>query len=430
MMMRKQCLMLALATIAALLTGCSSEKDNAVTNGGDTQQTQLPDKLALSGKEVGFAQRTNDFSFNMLRQLNGMYAEASLVSSPLSAACALGMLDNAADGEARRQIEETLGFGSSDVQSVNDYFYKLMVLAPQADASTKLSMANAVYVNTPYELLPAFVETLDCYYHADAASLDFSDGASLGIINSWCARQTNGLISEMLKELSPSAASILLNAIYFNGKWAAPFNKEKTRQAAFTTDGGVKRTVPMMSLTTESADYYSDSDLQALRMAYGNGSYSMTVLLPKQGKTVGDIAAKLTPDMWNGLQAGLKTQAVAIDLPRFSVETAGDDMEDLQPVLRQMGIGGIFAQGGLPLMFKHDKNDAEDAFVGKFCQKARIDVTEEGTEGAAVTEVEIAEGEGDEGGSAVPLFIANHPFVYVISERTTGVIFFIGVYRG
>lgn len=415
---------------AMVMTACSSGMDNPVMPDGGAQQVWLPERFELVGHEALFVQHTNDFTFNMMRQMNAMYKDSSLVTSPLSTASVLGMLDNAAEGDARQQIEQVLGFDGTDVQAVNNYFYKLLVLAPQVDVTTKLNMANAIYVNKPRELQPAFVESLDCFYHAKADTLDFRDKGAVDTINNWCARQTNGMIPEMLKELSPSTASVILNAIYFNGKWAAPFNKKKTRQATFTTDGGVKRSVSMMSMTTESADYFANSTLQALRMDYGNGSYSMTILLPCQGKTVGDIVAVLESSVWDELQSGLKQQIVDIELPRFTVETADEEMENLLPLLRSMGVSRIFEQGNLPLMFKRNHPDVEDAYIGSFRQKAKIEVTEEGTEGAAVTEVEIADGEGDESGIGMPVFKADHPFVYVISERTTGVIFFIGIYRG
>lgn len=420
---RKSLMTLAFAAVvAAVMTACTVNSDNPTP-----AQANLPTKFELTGNEVAYAGRTNEFAFNMFRIMADKYQQASLVTSPLSVACALGMLNNGAVGQTQQELLHVLGLDNADAQEVNEYFYKLMVLAPQVDNSTVLRMANAIYVNGIYSVQSQFANALNLYYQAEANSLDFADSQTVNVINEWCAHQTNNMIPKMFSEIPSDAVSIMLNALYFKGLWQHPFDAKYTQDGDFITEDGKKMRRPMMCMTSEENEYYKTTDFQALRMGYGNGRYSMTILLPSEGLSVSDLARKLTPDTWGKIQDGLhKPDELFISVPRFTVETSDKQIEDLSDILKQMGVVGIFERDGdLPNVIMR-----YSVLVSKVSQKAKIEVNEEGAEGSAVSGLEVlATDNGDDSGG-MAAFNANRPFVYVISERTTGLVFFIGAYHG
>lgn len=228
---------------------------------------------------------------------------------------------------------------------------------------------------------------------------------------------------EVLKEgeFDPGAVSYLLNAIYFKGDWAEKFNKDNTKNETFTKENNTKKSVPMMCQYHEF-NYTQTNESQALCLPYGNGSFSMTILLPMEGKTILDVAQTLTTEKWKNIMQNMRGCPVDLKLPRFESDT---DI-DLRPVMAKLG---------MPDAFDGNKADFSNfcnvcTYIGLMKQVAKIKVNEEGTEAAAVTVVDMLETSAVDPEPFYVTFHANHPFLYVISERQTGAIFFIGQYTG
>jgi len=133
------------------------------------------------------------------------------------------------------------------------------------------------------------------YFDAEVRELDFDDPKSLDIINGWCAEKTNNLIKNPLDKISSDAVMYLINAIYFKGIWSKQFDKKKTYEADFTTETGTKVKVDMMN-QKDTFGYYADDQAQYLDMTYGNKAFSMTVILPEDGKTTTDVLNSLDLD--------------------------------------------------------------------------------------------------------------------------------------
>ena len=229
------------------------------------------------------------------------------------------------------------------------------------------------------------------------------------------------MIEKVLNEQSfnPDAVSYLLNAIYFKGTWAEKFDKDNTKDETFKGYSADKQ-VPMMHQEHEF-NYTETDDCQALRLPYGNLAYRMTILLPKEGKTINDVLKNLTAESWERYQF-MDRAYVDLKLPRFESTT-------------DVGLNDIMSALGMPRAF--DPYLAEfpnfcnvPTFIGMMKQVAKIKLNEEGTEAAAVTVI------GEYASAIEPSepqhvqFFANRPFLYVISEQSTGAIFFIGQYMG
>ena len=371
--------------------------------------------ISLTDEERKLVQSNNDFAFNLMRQAR---TEDSQILSPLSITYALGMLNNGAAGKTQEEINNVLGFGVAGADGINSFCRKLLTEAPKLDEETTAEIANTIYVNShwDYQLKEPFIEKAQQYYDATPEARDFYDDATRDVINQWASDHTHGMINKVLSEeefvLCKDYVSFLLNALYFKGKWASPFNKEYTREESF--NGGTK--VPMMY---QGGYYmYTENDLyQAIKLSYGNGSYLMTVYLPRQGKTISDVLDKLDGKSW---QFYTNSRSVALKLPRIETDTE----VNLTPIMMALGMPTAF-----------DPDDAEfpdfcnyPTYIGLMKQLAKIKLDEEGTEAAAVTVVVVAPGSASQEQTAE--FFATRPFLYIISEQSTGAIFFIGQYMG
>ncbi|MDE6003455.1 MAG: serpin family protein [Prevotella sp.] len=391
--------------------------------------------IPLSTSERQLVSNNNDFAFNLFRQLNASESGSgqlkSMMVSPLSITYALGMLNNGASGETRQQINKALGL--NDVSEANAFYKKMMTQAPLLEQTTKLLLANTIYVNKPHELKPVFVEALKNYYGAEPEARDFRDGQTLNAINQWASNHTEQMIDHVLDEdeFDPTAVSYLLNAIYFKGTWTWKFDEKNTVEDWFN-DGGPK--VPMMHQRT-TLNHIKTADYEALLLPYGTGAahtgsvgaFNMTILLPRDGKTVNEVLSGLTGKSWQDLwmvEEGKKVfyyGLVDVKLPRFESKT---DIH-LETVLKSLGMPNMFS----PELAEFTDFCQEQTHVGMMKQVARVKVNEEGAEASAVTVGGFFNTSVPDEPSFIP-FHANRPFLYIISEFSTNAIFFIGQYMG
>ena len=371
--------------------------------------------ISLTDEERELVQSNNDFAFNLMRQAR---TEDSQILSPLSITYALGMLNNGAAGKTQEEINNVLGFGAAGADGINSFCRKLLTEAPKLDEETTAEIANTIYVNNhwDYQLKEPFIEKAQQYYDATPEARDFYDDATCDVINQWASDHTHGMINKVLSKeefvLCKDYVSFLLNALYFKGKWASPFNKEYTREESF--NGGTK--VPMMY---QGGYYmYTENDLyQAIKLPYGNGSFLMSVYLPRQGKTISDVLDKLDGKSW---QFYTNSRSVALKLPRIETGTE----VNLTPIMMALGMSTAFdpSQAEFPDFCNYP------TYIGLMKQLAKIKLDEEGTEAAAVTVIVGAPGSASQEQTAE--FFATRPFLYIISEQSTGAIFFIGQYMG
>lgn len=432
--MKKSTMWMAAALMMATATvGCStdnSEEEPEVIvdpvvkpEDSDTVLSNENNKrkfIELTRTEQQLVNSNNDFAFNLFRQVS---SDKSEIVSPISITYALGMLNNGAAGETQAQINNVLGFGEAGADGINDFCRKMLTEATNLDKLTKVLIANTIYMNKDYELKSEFISKAHQFYEADPETRDFADGQTRNVINKWGNDHTEGMIPEVLKEneFNPDVVSYLLNAIYFKGIWVEKFDKADTKDEDFLSYTG-KMQVPMMH-QEHGFGYTETDDCQALRLPYGNGAYSMTILLPKEGKTINDVLQTLTTETWWKNYYVMKSAIVDLKLPRFE-STSDIDLKKIMTAL------------GMPNAFNSDFAEFPDfcnvpTYIGLMKQVAKIKLSEEGTEAAAVTVIgtDLAAYIPNEEPQRVN-FHATRPFLYVISEQSTGTIFFIGQYVG
>lgn len=378
--------------------------------------------ILLTPEQRAFAQKNNDFTFNLYRTIHQMQkVKKSNITSPLSVTYVLGMLNDGAKGETAEEITKVLGFGGGDKKALNEYCQALITQAPIADPSVTLEMANIVAANKDVILESAFEQDVKTFYSAEATSLDFSQLSSLEYINGWCNEKSHGMIPKIIDNLSPDAMLVLMNAIYFKATWTDKFDKKDTKDETFTKADGSSVTLPMMHRKAEIQCGQNDL-FTSIRLPYGSGdNYSMYILLPAEGKTVDDIIVSLNNEFWEAN----RNSAIAIadiKLPRFETKSE----IELNEMVKELGASSMFDP--MKADFTGISRNYKELYVSLLKQKAAIEVNEEGTKTSAVT-IAMMDGEGGGPNKTID-FHANRPFVYLIQEWDTQAIFFIGTFQG
>lgn len=379
----------------------------------------------LSEVQMKGMTRVNDFSLRMFRMMRE--EGRSNIFSPLSLAYAMSMTGLGCNGIALQQLNEALGLPADDTTTLHDLMASLMLGLPLADDEVGINLANAFYMNSlraDVQINPDFRQVLLGSYKADCQSLDFSQQSTVDYMNEWCKEQTNGFIPKVFDNLNSELVSILMNAIYFRGDWTVPFVTDYTHNSTFTNEDGTTSTVPMMTQGLAGDFRYAEDDLmQAVRLPYAKGQYGMTLLLPREGKTTGDILDMLSGERLATLEGEMKYTPVNVEIPRFETNQT---TQLVQP-MRQMGLSSWFDGGNITGMVQNPDGTPHGVFIANATQVARIKVNEKGTEAAAVTVFEFADGMGPDNPKS---FLADHPFVYLITERSSGAVLFVGTYHG
>lgn len=403
---------LLLAVAAALVLFASCDKISALIGGDNPRKS-----LKLSTRSGQLLDKSNDFSFKFLNAVNDT-ASTDYVVSPLSMQFLLGMILNGAKGETETEICNVLGYGAGEVDAVNEFCKSMLDQLPGLDKKTKLSIANAIFVDAGYSLNNNYKTVVGRDYLAEVSNLDFSKTKeSTDHINKWCSDNTGGMIPKVLEEVSPRMLAYLLNAIYFKSEWKAKFKKELTQETAFTGEDGNKSKLPMMK---NQAHYlYTEIDiLRAVDLPYGNGAYSMTVVMPQQGKKLPDVLKELEKRDWKALKASMDSCNVNLWLPKFETRFH----IKLNDLLSDMGMPTSFT--GAADFSAMSPDAAHLSFVQ---QDAVLKVDEEGAEAAVVSSAGMEKNSaGPESPFKYIVFHADSPFLYVISESETGAILFAG----
>jgi serine protease inhibitor len=369
----------------------------------------------LTTGESRIIDAANEFTFSLFQRVNSS-PDSNVFTSPLSASFALGMTMNGAANTTLAQMRLALGFGSATDAEVNAGYKGLIELLRGLDPQVDLRIANGIWSRTGFPMEPSFLETSRAFFGAETASLDFSNPASLTTINAWVDKATVGKIPTILDELPEDLMVLLVNAIYFKGSWRAQFDPALTEDAPFHAVVGDQ---PARLMHRKSVmQYLGTADFQAVDLQYGNSAYSMTVVLPREGKSVEAVAATLQPAQWTASMGQLHDVEVDLHLPRFTMKwerTLNDD-------LKALGMVDAFIDGGAD--FTRMSPQGRALFISFVKQKAFVDVNEEGTEAAAVTAVGM--GITSAGPPTSAIVRVDRPFLFVIRERLSGTILFMG----
>lgn len=373
--------------------------------------------ISLTRVEQSLLDANTDFAFRFFSQVcNTEDEKPNVFVSPLSASLCLSMITNGASGNTLTEMQDVLGFPASSfsLDDLNNYNQKLTTALLDLDNTTQLGIANSIWVKQGFKVYDSFVNVNKQMYDAQVQELDFTSPTAKDVINRWCAEQTNDCIKEVIKVIPANARMYLLNALYFKGIWASQFEKSATRQENFTNSDGTQQKVNMMN-QTEMFNYTKNSTFSIAELPYGNEAFSMVILLPSGGKTLDESLSELTSENWKEWNSNMAGKQLQVKLPRFRVEYDKTLIDDM------IAMGMKDAFDGNKADFS--KMSAAELYVGILQQFTYINVDEEGTEAAAVT----VGGMLDSAGLPVTIpFYVDSPFAFMIKEKSTGAILFMG----
>lgn len=422
--MKKVTMTLAMMAMMMGLASCGTTKnaDNSKKNQQDdlvaSREDGLMDDnyLILSDAQRDIIENNNAFALNLFSQMKGF---DSKVVSPMSVSYLMGMLANGADGQTRQEIMKAIGCEKVSLRDLNEFYQMLITRANYFDKATTINIADYIALNCHYQLKDGFASTMQNYYKAGVESLDFSKASTLKRINRWCSDHTDGMIPKIIEQVDADAVSYIMNAIYFNGTWTDKFDTRQTKLENFQSyTRDIKKT--QMMHRNGKYQYMDNADFAAVNLPYGNGSYSMTVILPNRGKSIDEVMAGLDAKKVSELRRSMDECVVDLKLPRFTIS-------------QETSLNDIISKLGAPTMFTSGADFSNFASgnlsISKMLQKAKIEVSEEGTKASAVTMAMVAMMALRPEPRKVE-FHANRPFIYMITEHSTGAILFMGQYTG
>ncbi len=240
-------------------------------------------------------------------------------------------------------------------------------------------------------------------------------------INAWITARTGGKVAGTVPPdaVAPPTRMVLTSALYFRGNWADAFDGDRTRDAPFRVSASETVAVPMMHQhpSTKAHGYADLGSYQVLSLSCGQGAYAMVVLLPKRVDGLADLEAAISPEALEAIWPRLIfPDEMDISLPRFRLRAS----RSVKPVLETLGISRAFDRSRAD--FSGINGQSNDLFLAAATHDTFLDVHEEGIEAASATEYIAADSFEDQ----PPVFVADHPFVYVLRDARSGCIVFMG----
>lgn len=379
-----------------------------------SEAPELKDEGGVTPEDIlGVVTANNRLAFDLYRRLRE--EEGNIFFSPWSISSAMAIALEGARGETRSEMRAVLHLPGEERRLA---FARLYNEINKKDKRYELATANAVWAQKDFQILDAYFDVIEKYYGGNVENLDFigDTEGSRKTINGW----VEGKTKEKIKDLIPQGAIdgqtrlVITNAVYFKGQWVKQFDLKNTQESEFrvTPDKAVK--VQMMNLRDAKFKYAEDETVQILELPYAGEELSMLILLPKEDSpdNVESILAAERLDEW---RASIKEEEVDVYLPRFKLETKYGLVENF----KELGMRQAFDPGQADFSAMTGRRDL---FISRIIHQAFVEVNEEGTEAAAATGVVMTL-------TAMPtkkIFMADHPFIFIIIDRTTGAILFVG----
>lgn len=376
----------------------------------------------------------NQFAYGIFSKLP---KEDNIFISPYSISLALSMLYNGADGDTRTEMAELFGYqmlkdytddySEESNQYMNANAKYLIDALQKADPDTQIDIANSIWLseNAQFQdtMETALLAPVRGYYNGDIFQTDFTEDKTLDSVNQWVSDKTQGMIDPFLEEFPDKdmLRLLLVNAIYFNGKWSNPFSPDDTVTKEFY-GLNITKSVDMMYMYEEKYRYYSTDGMRGVEIPYGNENLVMDVLIPEdtENTSIDEVYNSLDTDeterFLKEIDTADKIELGTLALPKFEMEYG---MVKLNDALSELGMKRAFEEGNADFSLI-----GNDLYVSLVAHKAKIQVEEWGTKASAATGVMVET-------TAVqveePLqFIVNVPFIFFIRDKQTGAILFMG----
>jgi len=410
--------------------GTSATPTPVTTAPPPATQTPAPPPPKAGGPSKDAVQASNCFGFDLYQKLR--VSEGNLAFSPASISLALSMTYGGAKGETATEMANVMHL-PADAEAVHGGWATVLSAWAKAPSSPdggapqyEIAVANRLFGEKGYTFEKPFLTLNQERYGAPLELLDFATAHEKQRlhINSWVKEQTRERIVDLIppRGITADTRLVLTNALYFKAAWRSPFTKDATAEDTFTTAKGQKVKVPMMH-QTEYASYGETDEVQLLELGYVGGRFATLFVLPKEGKKLGDIEAKLGDEQLKSWLGAVKGERVSIALPRFKLEP--ETSMSLGDTLQSMGMKLAFQRGAADFTgMTNPPNPADRLYISKVFHKAFVAMDEAGTEAAAATAVVMARV-----GAAYQepkKFKADRPFLFLLRDKQAGLVMFVG----
>lgn len=348
-------------------------------------------------------------------------ADGNLFFSPNSISTCLAMTYAGARGSTATQMARTLHFDTNQNQLAASFGELQRQLSKvEKKKGLELNVANGLWAQKDHPFLPGFLDEATQTYQANLVQLDFRIQAEPAreAINDWVSKKTRGKITDLLQlgVVNQATRLVLVNAIYFKGQWTRQFKQRDTANAPFSVTAQRKVQAPLMNLTAEFK-YAEVEGLQLLELPYVGDDLSMVVLLPRATDGLASLEGLLNGPTLDRWLAQARNQKVNVFLPKFKLTA----QFSLAQTLVGMGMTEAFS----PSADFSGMDGARDLCLSAVVHKAFVDVNEEGTEAAAATGT-VMRSMAVFRPLPIPVFRADHPFLFLIRDTHSGSILFLG----
>ena len=380
--------------------------------GGEGVEAGEPVPIVLTKADEAVRDASNAFGLDVFARLYALRDGKDVAFSPLSLSLALAMAAEGAEGDTWQQFRTVCGWEAASKEDLGAFYAKMTEGLAKADSQVSFTSSNSFWAANDLPLRADYTTLLERWFTAESYTVDFGQAATLGKINQWCSDKTDGKIPQMLDELDPLTRLMLINALLYKAPWRDKWELAEGRE--FRGESTKSRKDYLHA--DKDFGYADCGDFEAVRLPYGNTAYEMVAVLPKAGKTVGDILPAVAEKL-DGLT--LAERPAEVFLPRFSTDYSTE--EALPKILKDKG---------LTLPFSGDADfsgisTAEALYISKVLQKVQVDVTEKGTEFAAVTVIEFRKNAAA-GPSGKVVLDFNRPFIYFIREKSSNTLLLAG----
>ncbi|XP_045765082.1 alaserpin-like isoform X1 [Maniola jurtina] len=357
---------------------------------------------------------SNRFTAQMFSEVTKTNPGKSVILSAISVMPPLAELALASVGDSHDELLQVLGTPNDDTtKAVFSYANKELKSAEGVTIKT----ANKIYIGKDYELNKDFAAVSKETFDSEIKNIDFGENAKAATeINTWVEDQTNHLIKDLVdpRSLGPDTKAVLVNAIYFKGTWADPFEKESTKDQDFHVNRNKVIPVPMM-YRKGHYDYVESDELksQIIEIPYKGYQASLVVVLPRDVEGILELEEKLKdPQVLDKVMKSSSRPEVIVHMPRFKIETT----TNLKDVLIKMNVSKLFKSDEAKL--HHLLKNADDLYIDSALQKAFIEVNEFGTEAAAANVFHAVGASFVLNPEEPKVFNADRPFYFAIKMNS------------
>ncbi len=382
---------------------------------------------AVSPEIVEVGKGCNEFALKMLSELSRSAPTENVFFSPFSIHVALAMTFAGARGDTLREMQAALAYPLEEGALAKSYKTYLESLRPPTgkDAPYELAIANAIWAQDKYPFGKSYLKKVEEWFASKVNLVDFAAGAAAirNEINTWVEKITHDRIKDLIPAgaLNADTRMVLVNAVYFKGKWVDEFLKSDTRDEPFKAGDGTTKTVPMMSRTDDML-YAETEQYQAIRLPYKGNDLAMLVLLPREQNGIEAMITGLHAAKVAETARRLNRRKVQLLLPKFTMDY-GFTVNDS---LKQLGMQAAFTEAAdFNGMFDGGTSPTGAFYISAVIHKAFVAVDEEGTEAAAATAVMMTQECFMEREKPV-VFRADHPFLFAIMHLPSDTMLFVG----